>query len=249
MNTGMNSDTVDRLISLNQAFYLRFGTSFYKTRTHPWHTWPKILERLPKKPLHLLDIGCGTGRWFSYLNTTEAIIEDGIGIDVDAFSLSSARSAFAADTRFRFYQEDSIAHLKACLPHCGHPDVITSFGLWHHIPSFEIRVKNMNLLVETLAPGGLLCISLWQFGKDLDYVKKTFQPAEVADEIGIAAEEFELGDHFLGWQDTRAALRFCHSFSDEEIVSLAQASGLPYEVLYGQQNDRTNAYLVLSKPV
>jgi SAM-dependent methyltransferase len=244
----MNSATIDRLVSLNQEFYLRFGTSFYKTRVHPWHTWPQLVERILHKPHHLLDIGCGTARWFSYLVKTDITIEDGIGIDVDSFSLSCARSVFVADSRFRFYQEDTIGNLEACLPHCGQPTLATAFGIWHHIPSFELRVKNMQLLVNALAPGGMMCLSLWQFGKDQDYTKKIFQPAEVAETVGIDVGEFEQGDHFLGWQDTKAALRFCHSFSDEEIVQLAHASGLEYEVLYGSQNDKNNAYLVLTKP-
>jgi hypothetical protein len=102
----------------------------------------------------------------------------------------------------------------------------------------------LHQLAQKLADHGILCVSLWQFADDAAYSHKLKQPKDLVSQVGVEASEFESGDYFLGWQDEKEALRYCHSFSDEEIERLAQDLALPYKILIGEGNDRTNRYLI-----
>lgn len=195
--------------------------------------------------LMAMDVGCGNGRWFSYLENYH-LPKKAIGVDVDNFMLSQARFRFSKYSGFSFYQGDCIQDLKLILDTLLKDKVslMTSFGLWHHIPSYELRLYNLHLLAERLAENGRLCVSFWQFAEDSAYAHKLIKPESLVDKVGVVADEFETGDFFLGWQDEAEALRYCHSFSDEEINRLAHDLGLPYRILVGSGNDRTNRYLV-----
>lgn len=233
------------LIELNQKFYLDNASSFHKTRQHPWNGWSQITNLLPDPLLMAIDIGCGNGRWFGFLETQKRP-QKAIGIDVDGFMLVQARQRFAKYPGHSFYQGDCIQDLDQILKSLvkDKASLITSFGLWHHIPSYELRLYNLYLLKQHLADHGILCVSLWQFAQDPAYTHKLKEPASLVAKVGIEVSEFEQGDYFLGWQEEAEALRYCHSFSDEEIERLATDLGLPYRIIIGNGNDRTNRYLV-----
>jgi tRNA (uracil-5-)-methyltransferase TRM9 len=233
------------LIELNQKFYLDNASSFHKTRQHPWNGWDQIASMLPDPLLMAVDIGCGNGRWFGYLESDNRP-QKAIGVDIDSFMLNQARHRFTRYPEFSFYQADCIQDLSKIMETLisDKASLITAFGLWHHIPSYELRLYNLHLLANRLSDRGVLCVSLWQFAQDQAYVHKLKDPSSVISQVGIESSEFEPGDYFLGWQQESSALRYCHSFSDEEINRLATDLGLPYKIIIGSGNDRTNRYLV-----
>ena len=46
------------------------------------------------------------------------------------------------------------------------------FGFMHHVPSFDLRVSLLRALLEKTAPGGVACVSFWQFMGDAKFAKK-----------------------------------------------------------------------------
>lgn len=242
----MQPTTIESLIKLNQSFYLTYAASFHKTRLNPWNGWSKLLDSLPRVPEpQYVDIGCGNGRWFRYLRDSSVSITTGIGIDLDTYLLGQARYSFIQNPQFRFYQGDCIEGLSDCLSHVGSPDVISSFGLWHHIPSYELRLKNLMTLLDCVRPGGVLMISFWQFADDPEYAKKLITINDAESSLAIDPYDLEEGDYFLGWQAERSILRYCHSFTDKEITALAVATGRRYTLNSGSGNDSTNIYLTV----
>lgn len=242
----MQEETIKSLISLNQSFYMTYAASFHKTRLTPWNGWNDLIELLPHESEMLyVDIGCGNGRWFTFLQDKAVPVSTGVGIDLDTYLLGQARYRFIASSLYRFYQGDCIENLDECLSHVGKPQVISSFGLWHHIPSFELRAKNLKTLLDSLAPGGVLMVSFWQFANDADYAKKLVTIHEAQPYLKIDPNDLEEGDFFLGWQAERSILRYCHSFSDAEIADLAQSTGKRHVITTGSGNDATNKYLTL----
>lgn len=236
------------LIELNKKFYLQHGASFSKTRQHPWNGWHQVVEYIPEKLPMVVDVGCGNGRWLSFLSQ-QRLPQRAIGIDIDSLMLNQARIKFAKFPEYCFYQADCIQDLKNTLnklisDNCS---LMTAFGLWHHIPSYELRLYNLYQMTQYLSDEGIVCVSLWQFAKDPSYTHKLIRPEEVYAQVGVEVSEFESGDYFLGWQDDKTVLRYCHSFSDEEIDKLASDLGLPYRVIMGYDNDRTNKYLIVGK--
>lgn len=227
---------------------MTYADSFHKTRLSPWNGWNELLPLLPTTTeSSYVDIGCGNGRWFRFLTERNVHIESAIGFDLDTYMLGQARFSFIKDSRFRFYQSDCIDTLDSCLAHVGAPQVITSFGLWHHIPSYELRTRLLQKLLRTVAPLGKVIISCWQFASDEAYHQKLIDPRLVIQQTGIGASEFEMGDYFLGWRSDASVLRYCHSFSDEEIKRMASEVGGNSSFVKGSGNDSTNTYVIITR--
>lgn len=104
-------------------------------------------------------------------------------------------------------------------------DLVVCFGFMHHIPLFEARALLLETLVNTLSPGGVLCVSCWKFLDDPRLACK-------ADEVRMRAcrqpslqevcQGFGEGDSLLGWQENTQAFRYCHHCSDTEIERLIE---------------------------
>ena len=99
-------------------------------------------------------------------------------------------------------------------------DISVSFGFMHHIPYFENRLLFLEALCESTKPGGLVCVSFWQFMKN---EKLALKAQEVT---ACAQREYDLldleeNDYLIGWKDYQHIYRYCHHFCDEEINKLA----------------------------
>jgi len=227
---------------------MTYADSFHKTRMSPWAGWSDLVQFLPhSSPAHYVDIGCGNGRWFRFLIDNQIFVDSGIGLDLDTYLLGQARFSFIKDSQFRFYQGDCIEMMDDCIVHFGTPNVLTSFGLWHHIPSYALRVDLLKKLFTILAPGGSLIVSCWQFADDEAYRTKLISPEVASGVLSLPLSEFEQGDYFLGWQSNASVMRYCHSFTAEEITRMALEITPHYSIVHGNGNDSTNAYVILSR--
>ena len=94
-------------------------------------------------------------------------------------------------------------------------DLIVLFGILHHIPEFDTRLKLMRRAAERLAPGGVLALSFWAF--DAQRAK----PLEI-DAHDIDPDDLEPGDVLLPW-DVDGAHRYCHLADETEIDRVAEA--------------------------
>lgn len=138
--------------------------------------------------------------------------------------------------------------------HAVQVDYAVSFGFMHHIASFEARALFLQLLCTCVKPGGAVCVSLWQFMKSprLSEQALRFTPA-ACEQYGIAQKHLEQGDYFLSWQNDSQSFRYCHSFSDSEILRLVECVK-PYAQLEcmfcadGKEGN-LNCYLVLRRSV
>lgn len=107
-------------------------------------------------------------------------------------------------------------------------DLVGCFGFFHHVPSFELRVRLIDALLQKTASGGVVCASFWQFMGDEKFVKKaeawnSKAKSELAS-AGLDASQLEAGDYFLGWQNEPGLWRYCHDFEELEIDALVAAA-------------------------
>ena len=241
----MNSTTIDKITLINQKFYSVNAVTFEKTRLRSWLGWNQLLPLIePNKSIRAVDIGCGNGRWLSFLHDKALPIESAVGIDLDLYMLDQAKRTFPDTNKFRFYQGDCVRNLDGCKNHFGDTNLITSFGLWHHIPSQQLRFDNLVTLLHCLVKGGILIINFWQFADNRYFVNKLIRPGEICDTLDLPLNEFEPGDYFLGNKETDT-IRYCHSYSDEEVNSIATQLGVRYQLVKGEGNDQLNSYLLL----
>ncbi len=131
-------------------------------------------------------------------------------------------------------------------------DLAAAFGLLHHVPGFDRRLRLLRRLSAALTPEGTLLISLWQFGDRQRFRRRIIDWTEHnrSAEEPIDQSDLEEGDYLLAWGEGElTSRRYCHFASEEEAQRLVQDSGLRVLDRYrsdGRSND-LNLYFVLER--
>lgn len=211
--------------------------------------------------IRVLDVACGNMRFAAFLR------EELRGRHIDYFAVDdcaglvphlSGGEGFSAC----FQNLDIIGELAAGMglataidtEPC---DLVGCFGFFHHVPSFGLRVRLIDALLQKTASGGVVCASFWQFMGDEKFVKKaeawnSKAKSELAS-AGLDVSQLEAGDYFLGWQNEPGLWRYCHDFEELEIDALVAAAcegGKAREVARFSADGKSgamNRYVVLQK--
>ena len=275
----MDTETARFLNELNQHFYDTCASSFSDTRVAAWPGWQTCLDSAraafeDRSTVRILDVACGNMRFESFLadelgkrpfavcavDTCEALAHAG----AEAFGLSvrfndAKDASFCAESldagEMGFVQRDiiSCALLDEPLGFSGF-DMAVCFGFFHHVPGHRARQVLLDMLCETVRPGGVVAISLWRFADDERLARKACEATEHArtDLAGkIDFDELDEGDAFLGWQEKGGVYRYAHSFSDEDVEALIEGVAPRAKLIARFRSDgRTgdlNEYLLLRK--
>ncbi len=235
----MKSETIENLKSINETFYRNVGSYFDNSRNYFWEGWDTLLTHveLPHE-LDVLDVGCGNGRFFKFMESKGYSWSSYLGLDSNDYLLSSARlkcwntraKLRKMDlTKFYLYGEDLF-------------DLTVAFGVLHHIPSFDARIELLVKVCRHVKRGGYLAVSLWDFLSDLKLSKKIV-PWE---EVGIETGELEPNDYLVGWDRGVSEVRYCHWFPEAEIEKIIEAVPLTLISRFEAdgKNKKTNTYLV-----
>lgn len=256
----MDSSTAHKLNSINGRFYDQCAQSFSATRHNSWAGWEQALKvaGIETAPSRVLDVACGNLRYEEFLaqrwpaeKMTATCIDGSLPL-MDAQWLGKH-----PNLRVITAQEDIIARLIEGEPALqaaeNDYDLIACMGFMHHVPGFEARAALLRRMAELLAPGGALVVSFWQFLTS----KSIAQQAQnltlpTCEENDIDPLQLEEGDCFLGWQNFPNARRYCHSFTEEEVMRLAAAAFPTGEFELSSfesdgRNSRMNRYLIAKK--
>jgi tRNA (uracil-5-)-methyltransferase TRM9 len=220
----MDSTTAARLIDLNQDFYTRFGASFSATRHRLQPGVHRVLETLQGDE-SILDLGCGNGELAREL-AKRAHRGEYLGVDFSLPLLREAESqpegvAGAPSARFVEVDLTKLSVISDQLPVTDYWSLITAFATLHHIPSNVLRLKILKEVRKLLKPDGKFIHSNWQF-LNSEKLKARIQPWEVAT---LSPSEMDTGDYLLDWRDGGVGLRYVHHFDENELETLAKASG------------------------
>ena len=262
----MNRSTRNALAAINRRFYAHVAVDFDASRARPWPGWEPLLEHAPRPRdiPRVLDIGCGNGRFATWLaerlgrDSLEGGPLDYLGIDADADLLRAAdRRLQELDGRHALHAvdlvDDEALSLSSLLE--GHSfDWIVAFAVLHHIPGEASRLALVRRLAEHLAPGGLLALSYWLFNSRSTWLDKTvpwnaFSPVG-GDAAALDLADLEDGDYLLSWDGRPDPPRYCHLPSDAEIDRLAGGLDLPTVARYKAdgRDQASNLYLVFRRP-
>lgn len=252
----MQTETISKLHQLTTAFYTVLADEFSKTRQAPWSGWEQVADIVNKhfskteREISALDLGCGNGRLLTFLKESSNFPFAFTGIDSNPAMLQKAKELLSTTkVTGKIKQIDILENLQeATLAQSLNDqkaDLITSFGVFHHIPSEELRARLILNLAELLQLNGLLIISFWQFAQFERFKPKQLDPSS----FGISANELEEGDYLLGWGSSSNQARYCHSFSSAEIQKLAVTSKLEpiAQFTADGKEGNVNTYLVLHK--
>ena len=235
----MDKQTRQQLNQINRDFYAVTASEFDATRGRAWVGWERLHKEMDRPIRSVLDVGCGNGRLGVFLAERMQQPFDYHGVDNSPKLLAFARQTLAdyQQVDVQLTEQDVIMD---ALPD-GEYDLVTLFGVIHHVPGFADRRTFMKALAERVANDGYLAFAAWRF-----YEQERFRSRIVAWDHPIEVEQH---DYLLDWRRGERALRYCHYVDDEEHESLCRVTGLSVVADYradGSTND-LNRYTILRK--
>ncbi len=257
----MSPKTIRRLNQINLDFYAKVGSKIWNTNmNYYWEGWENLarLVQPPKnKVLRVLDLGCGNGRFAHFLAETFVNLQiKYVGVDFSKPMIDLFEDSLFQNLQTKFLTLDLIKNnwSQELSFNKQKFDLIGMFGLLHHIPSYQLRLRIIQNLIELMADNGVLAMTFWRF-LDLPRLKKRIVKPETTtgrldfQRLGLEPKDLELGDYILDWVKIYHSFRFSHYFYDQEIKKLVQDLNLKIIAKYindGRNQDR-NKYLVLQK--
>ena len=211
----MNQATIEWLNQINRDFYRASAVDFDATRQAAWPGWERLLKAFELPIESVLDLGCGNGRFALFLAARQPQPFRYIGIDSNPELLTFARRRLAAHIADLTLIETDLV-LDELPPMSA--QLVTLFGLVHHVPGFERRRALLATVAERVASGGYLALACWRF-----FEQERFRRRIVPWRDDIKVEKH---DYLLDWRRGERALRYCHYVDDEEHAQLIAATGL-----------------------
>lgn len=193
----------------------------------------------------MLDVGCGNGRFAAFLARRGRPFRY-LGIDASPALLERARERrFPVGTASYQCADFLETPLDECLPPRSF-SLVALFGVLHHVPGREQRLRLLRALAARLRPAGLLALTSWQFEafrrfRDRLLAWEDFNRS-ARDPIDLS--QLEPGDHLLPWGEPGApsgpALRFCHFTDDTEMADLLAETSLECVAVFSADGKEGN---------
>ncbi len=248
----MQKSIIKTLVALTNRMYAEQSKHFSDTRSSAWTGWETCLPFLPTtNSLRILDVGCGNGRFGAFLreNVTSNREIEYVGVDSSQELLELASKGLQQCEHMisTFVLLDLIERMlaeKPLLQPNRTYEVISLFGVMHHIPSYALRTQLLQELSQQLAPGGALLISFWQFAEHERFTQKVLEPTD----FGVDSSELEVGDFLLPWDSSENA-RYCHYADAQEQEKLLAATGLELLKTFSAdgKTENLNTYHILQR--
>ena len=214
----MDDRTAEILDRATRGFYETCASSFSESRQEPWPGWERLLRHVPHEGhMSVLDVGCGNMRF-------ERFLAGGLpGCDLSFYAVDRCvELAQDAPGDVEFIEADVGADAESALTEIPDCDLCVSFALLHHLPKPESREMLLRALLAKVSPGGVACVSFWQFAKSRKLMEKSLYATERGcRELGVVLDA-GIGDFLLGWQGREGVYRYCHSFGDAEVVEMCE---------------------------
>ena len=244
----------------------RINQRFYASIAHQWQdkrkrAWPGF-ERIWQGSLaavrgdadssgHVLDVGCGDGRFAQFLADLGNPAEQGslsyLGLDNSPALLDLARQR-ALGPAFCFEHADMLLDDLTPKLLSMRFQLVSVFGVLHHIPGFAQRAALLRTLAQHLSPTGRLVVTVWRLDEDPRFASRSLDfehyNQSAVDPIDLA--QLEPGDRLLRW-DNQPSPRYCHFPDADELARLIASTGLHERERFradGHHN-RMNEYVVL----
>lgn len=236
----MTPEIIQQLIAINREFYTKFASSFSETRSSAQTRLDRIVAYIGDAG-KVLDIGCGNGRLAERLDHEgKHLVYVGVDASPALAAIAAARQARWQNIAAEIYVGDITQPGWRRAFANGEFDIALALAVLHHVPSFDLRVAVLRDICALLKPGSRLILSNWQFERNARQRKRivAWQSA------GFNENDLEQGDALLAWKRGGVGYRFCHMITKDEVLRLADASGLQVVKQYYADAD-LNLYSVL----
>ncbi|GAB4147412.1 MAG: hypothetical protein OHK0017_09100 [Patescibacteria group bacterium] len=275
----MKNETAKKLIALNQKFYDEIGQYWNNSSDYVWEGWdllflnqvlPQMHRELSKaenQTYSILDLGCGNGRFgdyawqqFQHLAKSKSL-ESGmmsfVGIDFSDFYKQLFTAKFNKKSKkgliADFIQSDLILTDWTQEPkiQTNKFDLVTLFGLMHHVPGYQNKVNLIRRSASVLKLGGIICFTTWQFLLEKRLVKRIVSKfseeySSILNQLEISDDELDKSDYILDWIKKEKGYRFSHFISNQEAEQIISEAGLKILMEYPADGrfSQTNRYYI-----
>lgn len=243
----MNAKTSEVLLELNRRFYEEYAVEFSATRQQPWQGWRQLLDRYAgrRDELSILDLGCGNGRFAAACDRQLSCAWRYVGLDSSPGLIKEARARFKRlEVRAAKASVGDLLAPEQPLPK-GPFDLVTLFGIMHHVPGVKARESLLARAASRVAPGGLMAVSFWQLGDSERLMERVVPPSDV----GLTPKALAADEYLLRWGDGDG-VRYCHHSGPEEATRIAATTCLtPIETYRADgKGGGMNLYWLLAAP-
>jgi SAM-dependent methyltransferase len=209
--------TREYLVEQTKQGYNKMAKDWAGTRMNFWHELTSLVHTEIDQKVragiahpHLLDLGCGNGRFYREVQDTPVVY---FGCDVSEGLIQQAHkyhpelSLAACDARNTPYAENTF-------------DVIVSFAVLHHFPGRHAQRDVLSEIERLLTPGGRAVVTVWNIWKTRKgliwrhYLQYFF-----------SSHPFALGDVVMDFTHHKGT-RFVHGFTKRELRRLVKKTGL-----------------------
>ena len=197
-----------------QTAYNNAASKFAESRSGKmmWEEVDMFLPYLPKQqPLHILDLGCGSGRLLPYL-ATHCTIASYRGIDFSTKLLEEAlewnKGLIDAQPFPITFQEGLLQSFEISYP----ADVIFALASLHHLPSKALQLQCLQNIYASLSKGGILCMMNWNLLEIPKYAQYR---------VSEESQDFLIPLH----SGISHLERYYYGFQPEELENLLQRAG------------------------
>jgi ubiquinone/menaquinone biosynthesis C-methylase UbiE len=181
-------------------------------------------EARTDKNFNILDIGCGNGRFLSFLKDKIPAPINYLGIDNNDYFLQESRKKHKNLAFCKFKKVDAFSNIEKIK---GSYKAVMLFGLTHHLPQGEFLDTWLKHVASLVSKDGLLFLSFW-------YPEKT-----------------NPGAYLFGWKNKSDTARFVHVFSQKELhrIEMLYKKDLQIYDKFSDGNSKGNynRYLVFKK--
>ena len=205
---------------MNNDFYRSQHESFSRTRKAAWPGWERVCSQFPigEGPFAILDAACGNLRFEQFM------LERFPKARLEFSCIDSCAELVYPLNGVAYSHIDILENLLnggGINPGERTYNAAVSFGFMHHIPTQRLRSAFMRAFLETLEPNGIAAFSFWQFLKDEKMAKRA--GATTREAVSAHDLQLEQNDFVVGWDNQPGALRYCHSFTEEEVDELVDS--------------------------
>lgn len=205
----MNETEAQKLMKETQDSYDQMSDEFSASRARFWDELEFLKDHTTHDD-HVLDIGCGNGRFYPLIKERHAKYT---GIDYSAKLIANAK---------KLHPDADFLHGNGtALPFPEHSfDIVYSFAVLHHIPSNKLRAEFVSEARRVLHPDGILVLTVWNLWR-AKYFGRLLRAA-----LGkmLGKNSFDIGDIMLTFGKEKHP-RYLHAFTENELRTLLETNG------------------------
>jgi ubiquinone/menaquinone biosynthesis C-methylase UbiE len=212
-----------------QTFYNHEAKKYYESRKkhrNEGHSLLQTIETFQKKPLNILEFGCGSGRFASYLKQHYTGKYTYVGVDISQELLSYAKihlpkQKFTCEDISEFVVRQKQEKF----------DLIIGTSSFQHISTCRERLFLMKHFYRLLKYDGIVMMTNWSFSKR--FLKKHWKEIlKALMKYGITLGKSSRKDVLVPRTNQGKTFhRYYHLFSLKELKKLMKFSGLTIEKL------------------